>query len=58
LDLINKYPELAGLVENKDGVLTIDLEDESVQNILAEYEKNKIYAQGASIGAKNNLART
>jgi hypothetical protein len=30
LDLIDEYPELAKFVENKEGVLTIDLDDSNV----------------------------
>jgi hypothetical protein len=30
LDLINNYPELASFVENKEGVLTIDINSEGV----------------------------
>jgi hypothetical protein len=30
LDLIDEYPELASLVENKDGVLHLDTESEEV----------------------------
>jgi hypothetical protein len=30
LDLIKKYPELAAFVENKQGILTIDYDDEGV----------------------------
>jgi hypothetical protein len=35
LDLINKYPELAKFVKNKEGVLTIDIDSEEVQQVLA-----------------------
>jgi hypothetical protein len=31
LDLISKYPELAGLVENEGGVLTLDVNSDEVQ---------------------------
>jgi hypothetical protein len=30
LDLINNYPELASFVENKEGVLTIDINSKGV----------------------------
>lgn len=30
LDLIDKYPELAGLVENEGGVLTLDVDSAEV----------------------------
>jgi hypothetical protein len=30
MDLIDKYPELATLVKNKGGVLTLDLDSEAV----------------------------
>jgi hypothetical protein len=32
--LVDQYPELAALVENKDGVLRLDVESEGVQNVL------------------------
>ena len=32
--MIEKYPELAGLVENKNGVLTLDIESKEVHIIL------------------------
>jgi hypothetical protein len=38
MELINNYPELASLVTNKDGVLTIDLDSEEVDAILNKYE--------------------
>ena len=52
LDLIDKYPELAGFVENEGGVLTLDVESDEVQAVLREQEKGAIAAKGAEIGAK------
>jgi hypothetical protein len=57
LDLIDKYPELAGFVENEGGVLTLDVDSDEVQNVLNSYKQDEIAAKGASIGAKANLAR-
>jgi hypothetical protein len=36
LDLISKYPELAGLVENEGGVLTLDVDSKEVQQVLRD----------------------
>ena len=57
LDLIDTYPELASLVENKGGVLTIDTNSEEVRNIMQEKENQATRAKGALIGAKMNVAQ-
>jgi hypothetical protein len=44
LDLIEKYPKLAGLVENDGGVLKIDVESDEVKNILAGYNETAVKA--------------
>jgi hypothetical protein len=36
LDLIDEYPELAKFVENKEGVLSIDVDSQEVQDVLAK----------------------
>ena len=52
LDLIDEYPELAKFVENKEGVLTIDMDDSEVQDVLQKAETQKIITQNASNLAK------
>ena len=56
LDLIEKYPKLAGLVENDGGVLKIDVESDEVKNILAGYNETAVKAQGMALGAKVEVA--
>lgn len=51
LDLIEEYPELAKFVENKEGVLSIDVESEEVQKALNDAEADKIIAKNSSIMA-------
>ena len=55
LSLINDYPELAALVKNENGVLTLDLESQDVQDVLNKYEKQAAAAQNASLAAKINV---
>ena len=45
LDLIEEYPELAKFVENKEGVLTINLDSEEVQQVLNQAEAKKVTTQ-------------
>lgn len=52
LALTEKYPELASLVTNQDGVLTIDLESEEVEAILNQYDSATAQAQNAAYAAK------
>ena len=51
LELIDNYPELAKFVENKEGVLTIDMESDGVQSILRGYEESMVETKNASIAA-------
>ena len=55
MDLIEKYPELAGLVKNEGGVLTIDLDGEEAQNVLKKYENASLKASAAEYAAKINV---
>lgn len=57
LDLIDTYPELAALVENQGGVLTIDTDSDEVKNIMQQKENQMLTAQGALTGAKLNVAQ-
>ena len=52
LDLIDKYPELAGLVENEGGVLKLDLESDEVQNVIQKYEDAASMSKAAEYTAK------
>jgi hypothetical protein len=52
LDLISEYPELASLVKQEGGVLTLDVESDAVKNILGKYETEAVRAKGAELGAK------
>ena len=56
LDLIEQYPALSELVENKGGVLTLDIESDAVQDVLQQKEKQATLAKGAEIGAKMRVA--
>ena len=55
LDLIEEYPELASLVANKDGVLTIDINSSEVQKVLDDYEDRQFKAESASYKAQMNV---
>lgn len=55
LDLIQQYPELAKFVENKDGVLTLDVNTSEVQSILKGYQKNSVIDSNVAVGAKINV---
>ena len=52
LDLINQYPELAGLVENEGGVLTLDIDSQAVQDVLQGYKDKVATTKGAELGMK------
>lgn len=54
LDLIDEYPELAAMVENDDGLLRLDTDNEEVQAVLQEAQARKITTKNASVMA--NLA--
>lgn len=55
LDLIEKYPELASLVANKDGVLTIEIDSPKVQKVLDDYEDRQFKAESANYKAQINV---
>jgi hypothetical protein len=57
LDLIEQYPELAKFVENKEGVLTIDVDSAEVQNVLDKYNKQSVIASSIALGAKAEVNR-
>ena len=57
LSLIEKYPELAGLIKNDGGVLKLDIDSKEAIAVLNEYKKDEAAAKGAVIGAKANLNR-
>ena len=57
LDLINQYPELAGLVENEGGVLKLDVDSQEVQDVLDKYDRQAAVARGAELGAKLNVSK-
>ena len=57
LDLIKQYPELAGLVENKGGVLTLDINSEEVKKVMDSYQQQEILARGVEISANAEVAR-
>lgn len=57
LDLIDKYPELAKFVENIDGVLTIDVQSEGVQETLKQAEAKAVIAKNQSIMSKVAVAQ-
>lgn len=48
LDLIDEYPELAKFVENKSGVLTIDVDSDEVQGVLRQAEIKQVNAKNES----------
>ncbi len=55
LDLIAKYPELAKLVKNENGVLTLDVNSDEAQAIIKQAEGTMIAAKATSIMANNNV---
>lgn len=57
LDLIAEYPELAAFVENKEGVLTIDVESDGVQAVLSEKQASVAAARNAAIGMQMEVTR-
>ena len=48
LDLIEEYPELAEFMESKNGVLTLGLDDEQLQNIIIKAETASVVAQNTA----------
>jgi len=55
LELIEKYPELGAFVGNKSGVLKIDYESDSVQEVLDSYSERAIRASIMEIGARQRV---
>jgi hypothetical protein len=56
MDLIEQYPELAKFVENKDGVMTLDMDSEGVQKVMADYENRASQATAAELAAKMEVS--
>lgn len=56
MDLIEQYPELAGLVKNNGGVLTLDLESDAVLNVLNKAYEASLNATNVKIAADMNVA--
>ena len=56
LDLIDKYPELAGLVEAEGGVLKLDTDSNEVQQVVQKAQARKITSQNAAIMANVAVA--
>ena len=54
LELIEEYPELAKFVQNKDGILNIDLNDAGVQKALEQAKQNAVSAQIVATNAQLN----
>jgi hypothetical protein len=57
LDLVDQYPELANLVTNEDGVLSIDLDSKEAQDVLKKYENMATQASTAELAAKVAVAK-
>lgn len=55
MDLVDQYPELASLIKNENGVLTINLESEEAQAVLRDYEARAIKTSAAEIASKINV---
>lgn len=51
LDLIDEYPELAGLVKAEGGVLKLDTDSDEVQQVVQEAQARKVTSQNAAIMA-------
>ena len=58
LDLIQQYPELAQLVDNEGGVLTLDMDSDEVQQVLKDAQASAIIAQNSVTMANLNVARS
>ena len=56
LDLIDKYPELAGLVKTQGGVLKLDTNSDAVQQVIQQAQARKITSQNAAIMANVAVA--
>lgn len=57
LELVEQYPELAKLVKNKDGVLTLDIDSEEAQEIIDQYELKSLQAKNAELASKISVAQ-
>ena len=57
LALIEKYPELAKLVQNEGGVLTIDINSDEAQAVLDKYGEASYAATAASLAAQMDVNR-
>ena len=57
LELIDEYPELASLIESKEGVLTLDIDSTEAQEIIAKYRQSMVEAKGVEYGAKIQHSR-
>ena len=57
LGLIEKYPELAAMVENVDGYLKLDTNSSDVKAIMKQYEAKAIAARGVSLSAASEVSR-
>lgn len=56
LDLIDRYPELASLVKNEGGVLTLDINSDEVQAVISKAQANMIVAKNTEHLANANVA--
>ena len=56
LELIEEYPQLAEFMENKDGVLTLALDDEELQNVIIQAKTAAVVAQNTSKVANAQVA--
>lgn len=52
VDLVEQYPELAGLVESDGGILKLDIDSAEAQAVLDKYEAKSIQASSAEIASK------
>jgi hypothetical protein len=57
MDLIEQYPELSEFLEGKNGVLTLNLDDEKLQNIIIEAQTVAVATQNAANIAKGEVAK-
>lgn len=57
LELIDKYPELAALVENEGGVLKLDMESDAVQDVMKKYEGKAAQAKALEYFAQMDVTK-
>jgi hypothetical protein len=55
LSLVDKYPELASLVKNEGGVLTLDINSDEVQEVIKTAQANMIIAQNTETLANTKV---